>query len=98
MCRLPSPWANRLPPRAGPLAAEPAVDVVIGGDALQLRRLGEPRHVVEDERFLGQQRGDHQGQRGILRARNSNGAVELAAPDNTNAVHATPLLCTNYRP
>ena len=82
---------------AGPLARGHDVDAVVPEDALQLRDIGEPRHVVEDEGILGQQGSDHQRQGRILRARNRDGAVELAAADNTNAVHATPpLLRTNY--
>ena len=80
---------------AGPLAHGGDVDAMVAEDALQLRDVGKPRHVVEDQRFLGQQCGDHQGKRGILRAGNRDGAVELAAADDTNAVHATPLAMRN---
>jgi hypothetical protein len=80
---------------AGPLARRHDIDAVIAEDALQLRDVGEPRHVVEDQSFFRQQCGNHQRQRRVLRPRNRNGTMELAAADNTNAVHAkTPLLCT----
>src|SRR4030088_3578981 len=79
---------------AGPLAYGGDIDAVIAEDPLQLRDVGKPRHVVEDQRFLGQQARDHQRQRGILRARDRNGAVELAAADNTNAVHI--ISCPDY--
>ena len=84
---------------AGPLARRDDVDAVIAENALQLGDVGKPRHVVEDQGFLGQQARDHQGQRGILRARDRNGAIELAAADDANAIHADPriLLCTKYR-
>ncbi len=82
---------------AGPLARGHDIDAVIAEDALQLRDIGKPRHVVENKGFLGEQPRDHQRQRGILRARNRNGAVERASADNPNAVHATPLLlCRTY--
>src|SRR5881398_2029688 len=68
---------------------------MVAEDALQLRDVGKPRHVVEDKRFLREQRRDHQRQRGVLRARNGNSAVERAAANNTNAVHATPLALHN---
>src|SRR4051794_28326847 len=76
---------------AGPLARGHDVDAVVAEDALQLRDVGKPRHVVEDKGFLGQEGCDHQRKGGVLRAGNGNGAVELAAADDTNAVHATPL-------
>ena len=53
---------------AGALAACHDVDAVIAEDALEQRDVGEPRHVIENQRLLGQQRGDHQGQRGVLGA------------------------------
>ena len=78
---------------AGPLARRHDVDAMIAENALQLRDVGKPRHVVEDQRLLGQQARDHQRQRGILRARNRNGAVELAAADDANAIHAKSRDC-----
>ena len=81
---------------AGPLACGHDVDAVVAEDALQLRDVGQPRHIVEDQRFLREQGCDHQGKRGIFRARDGNGAVELAAADDTNAVHATPLAMRNF--
>src|SRR5688572_28593731 len=75
----------------GPLARGHDVDAVVAEDALQLRDVGKPGHVVEDEGFLGEEGCDHPGKRGILGAGNGDGAVELAVADDTNAVHATPL-------
>jgi hypothetical protein len=77
---------------AGALARGHDIDAVIAEDALQLRDIGQPRHVVENERFLGQQTRDHQRQRGILGARDGNGAVERASADDANAVHAKAFL------
>ena len=76
---------------ARPLAAHHHVDAVIAEDALQQDHVGEPRHVVEDERLLGEQARDHQRQRGVLGARNRNGAVKPPAADDANAIHAHPL-------
>ena len=39
---------------AGPLARRHDIDAVIAQDALELRDIGKPRHVVEDQRLLGQ--------------------------------------------
>jgi len=63
-------------------------DAVIAEDALQLRDVGEPRHVVEDQRLLGQEACYHQRQRGVLGAGDRDGAIELVAADDTNAIHA----------
>src|SRR5260221_9838300 len=76
---------------AGAFARGHDIDAVVAEDALQLRDVGKPRHVVEDQRLLGQQPGDHQRQCGILRARDGNGAVERASADNPNAVHPKTL-------
>ena len=45
---------------AGALAADHDVDAVIAEDTLQQADVGQPRHVVEDERLVGQQTCDHQ--------------------------------------
>ena len=63
---------------AGALAADHDVDAVIAEDALQQRDVGEPRHVVEDQRLVGEQARDHQGQRGVFRPRDRDRAVETA--------------------
>ena len=73
---------------ARPLAADHDVDAVIAEDALQQADVGEPRHVVEDERLIGQQARDHQRQRGVLGAGDRDGAVERPAADDANAIHA----------
>ena len=83
---------------AQPLAAGHDVDAVIAEDALQQHDVGEPRHVVEDQRLLGQEARDHQGQRGVLGAGNRNGAVQRPAADNTNAIHYAPLRPAPGRP
>ncbi len=71
-----------------PLAGRHDIDAMIAENTLQLGDIGQPRHIVEDQRFLGQQPGDHQRQRRVLRARDRNGAIELAAADDANAIHA----------
>ena len=82
------------------LAGDHDVDAVIAEDALQQADIGKPRHVVEDERVLGQQAGDHQRQSGVLGARNRDRAVEPLAADDTYSIHDAPLtaLQTRNRP
>ena len=75
---------------AGALAAGHDVDAVIAEDALKERHVGEPRHVVENERLVGEKRRDHQRQRRVLGARDRNGAVKPPAADNANAIHNYP--------
>ena len=57
---------------------------------MQLRDVGETRHVFQRQRVLGQQRGDHQRQRGVLGARNRDDAVQRAAAGNLDAIHLSP--------
>ena len=45
---------------AGTFAADHDVDAVVAEDALQQPDVGEPRHIVENERLLGQEARDHQ--------------------------------------
>ena len=75
---------------AGPLSGRHDIDAVIAENALQLSDVGEPRHVVQDQRFVGQKRRDHQGQCGILGPGNLDGAVEGVAADDANAIHIGP--------
>ena len=72
-------------------AGDHDVDAVIAENALELDDVGETRHVVEDQRVLGQQAGDHQRQRGVLGARNRNGAVEPLPADDAYPIHDAPL-------
>jgi hypothetical protein len=60
-------------------------------NALQLARHRKPRHIVEDEGSSVRSAAIISGSAAFLRARYRDGAIELAAADNTNAVHATPL-------
>ena len=60
---------------------------MVAQNPLQLRDIGEPRHVVEDQRLVGQKARNHQWQRGILGPRNRNRAVELIAANDANAIH-----------
>jgi len=84
---------------AGPLSHRSDIDAVIAENTLQLGDVGEPRNVVEDQRLFGQEARDHQRQRRIFRTRDGNGAVELVAADDANAIHAENLflLCARYR-
>ena len=72
------------------LAVEHHVDAVIVEDALQLRHVGEPRHIVEDHGLRRQQARDHQRQGGVLGARNRNGAVQRRAADDADTIHRCP--------
>ena len=76
---------------ARPLAGDHDVDAVIAEDALQQFDVGKPRHVVEDQRVLGQQARDHQRQRGVLGARYRDRAVEALTADDANPIHDAPL-------
>ena len=73
-------------PIADALANRGDVDAVVAENALQLRDVGKPRHVIEDQRLLGQKGCDHQRQRGILGARDRDGAVELVAADGLDSM------------
>ena len=76
---------------ARPLAADRDVDAVIAEDALQRGDVGKPRHIVEDERLVGEETRDHQRQRSVLRARDRDRAVERPAADNANSIqHVDP--------
>src|SRR6185312_15803255 len=74
------------------LAGDQNVDAVIAQDALELDDVGEPRHVLEDQRVLGQQPGDHQRQRGVLGARDRNRPGEALTADNAYSIHLAPLV------
>ena len=75
---------------AGALAADHDVDAVIIENALQQHHVGEPWHIVEGERLLGEEARDHQRQRRVLRPGNRNGAVKPPAADNAYAIHHHP--------
>ena len=60
---------------------------MIAEDALEQRDVGEPRHVVEHQGLVGEQRRDHQRQRRVLGAGNADIAGELLAADDANAIH-----------
>ena len=80
-------WVSFAPDDNFGSAELPIVDAVIAEDALELRHVGEPRHIVEDERVLGEQARDHQGQGGVLGAGNRNGAVKRLTADDADAIH-----------
>ena len=68
-------------------AVDRIVDAVIAEDADQLLDIGQMRHVFQRQRVVGQQRGDHQRQGGVLGAGNRNASGELVAADNSDAIH-----------
>src|SRR5690606_473725 len=68
------------------------VDAVILEDALELLDVGEPRHVFEHQRLIGEQRSDHQWQGGILGARDGDFAPKLVAANQTNSIHVVLVL------
>ena len=75
---------------AAPLARQRDVHAVIVEDALKLNDVGEMRHILEDQRVLGQKARDHQRKRRVLRARNRDAAVERLAAIDPNAIHTNP--------
>src|SRR5205807_2371531 len=72
------------------LAVHGYVDPVIAEDALQLRHVGEARHILENEYAIGQKRGDHQRQGGVLGARDRKRAPKRSAADDAYAIHINP--------
>jgi hypothetical protein len=83
---------------ARPLAGDHDVDAVIAENALQLDDVGETRHIFEDQRVRGQQTGDHQGQRGVLGARDRDRAIEPLSADDAYPVHSRPAPRSRSRP
>ena len=77
------------------LAGDHDVDAVIAEDALQQFDVGQPRHVVEDQRLVGQKARDHQRQRGVLGARDRDRAVQALTADNANSIHDAPLAASS---
>ena len=81
------------------LAADHDIDAVIAEDALKQADIGEARHVVEDERLIGEQARDHQRQGGVLGAGDRDRAVELLPAGDANAIHApSPVLASAADP
>ena len=78
---------------AGALAGDHDVDAVIAQNALELADVGETGNIIQDQRVRGQQARDHQGQRGILRARNRDRAVEARSADYAYPIHVAPRAC-----
>ena len=78
---------------ARPLARDHDVDAVIAEDALQQFDVGQPRHIVEDQRVLGEQARDHERQRGVLGARYRDRAVEALPADDAYSIHVAPPAC-----
>ena len=72
---------------ADPLAVDRIVDAVIAEDMRKLGDVGEAGQVFERQRLIRQQRGDHQRQRGVFRARNRDHPVQRRAAANLYAIH-----------
>ena len=69
----------------------------------ELADVGEPRQILQRQRLIGQQRRDHQRQRGVLGAGNRNRALQLGAPANLYAIHRPrpsprPKRLSNFKP
>ena len=80
-----------------PLAGDHDVDAVIAENALKLDDVGEPRNILEDQRVLGEQAGDHQRQRCVLCARDRNGAGQTLPADDPDPIHVAPASPQNAR-
>ena len=63
-----------------------------------MRDVGEARDVVEGQRLVGEQAGDHQRQGGVLGAGNRDRAVQAVAADDADAVHEGRPRCHENRP
>src|SRR5207244_1034839 len=69
-----------------------------GGDAEFVQQMAEtvhvrePRQIPERERLVGQQGAGHQGQGGILGARDRNGAGKNVAAADDDLVHGLPFI------
>ena len=75
---------------ADALAVDRIVDAMIAKDARKLGDVGEPRQVFQNQRLIGEQGGDHQRQRGVLRSRDRYRAGETPPTDDANTVHCHP--------
>ena len=83
---------------AGALAVQGDVDAVVAEDALQLAHVRKPRHVLEHQRFLGEQARDHQREGGVLRPRDGDCAAKRPAADDPDAIHVPPPFSPKIRP
>ena len=80
-----------------PLAGDHDVDAVIAENALKLDDVGEPRNILEDQRILGEQAGDHQRERCILCARDRNSSVQTLPANDPDPIHVAPASPQNAR-
>src|SRR5271155_1986586 len=88
---------------ARPLAIDRPVDAVVAEDLDELADVSQPRQILQRQRLIGQQRRDHQRQRGVLGPRNRNRALQLGAPANLYAIHRPrpsprPKRLSNFKP
>jgi len=75
-------------------AVDRDINAMILKDFLELLDVGQARHVLQNERFRCEQRGDHERQGGVFCARNGDFSPELAAADDPDSIHE---LCPRYR-
>src|SRR6185503_9976495 len=74
-----------------PLAGDHDVDAVIAENALKLDDVGEPGNILEDQRVLGEEAGDHQRERCILCARDRDSSVQTLAANDPDPIHVAPV-------
>jgi len=63
---------------------------MVAEDLKQHPDIADTRRVLERQRLLREQRGDHQRQSRILGARDRNSAFEPLAADDTDTIHYPP--------
>jgi formate hydrogenlyase subunit 3/multisubunit Na+/H+ antiporter MnhD subunit len=71
------------------LARHIAVNPVVREDARQIGDIRQARHVLERQRVIREQAGDHQRQGRVLGARDRDDAIQSVAADNADAVHVS---------
>ena len=64
-----------------------AAEIVDTTAPYELVHVCQPRDILQHQRVLGQQRGDHQRQSRVLGTRDGNLAPQFMPTDQTNAIH-----------
>ena len=59
--------------------------------------VGEPGNILEDQRVLGEEAGDHQRERCILGARDRDSSVQTLATNDPDPIHVAPASLQNAR-
>src|SRR5262245_22476807 len=73
-----------------PLASDHDVDAMISENTLKLVDVGEPRDILEDQCFLGEQARNHQRERCILGARDRDSPVQTLPANDPDSIHVAP--------